>query len=230
MLLVLACTLACGEPLVLGDGGADRPADAALSDAGSVLRDGGPPLSCRPAGSECDLLLQDCGDGLACRYTNTSGAGRIATCEPDGERGRDAPCTGDAECRAGLRCADGRCAAYCCSDHRSCPIDQFCGQESDVSHCRDGTPCNLLDGTGCPDPDESCYLNGPYTDCLPTGPLTEGEPCSGRPNACGPGLLCVAAPSEAVCRPVCVFGGGCDGNLELRCDPSAELPGLGVWR
>jgi hypothetical protein len=221
-----------------GGGGGGGGTDAGSTDGGGGVVDSGPrpdsgpppdggPVdsgsmmgrTCRPPMSECDLLQQDCAVGEACRHVSPEmGADPRGLCEP-----------GDT-CAEGSICRGGVCAQYCCdSNDADCPVGQFCLSGSDgVGFCRPGDACNVLDGSGCTDPSQGCYLFRSDRLCLPRGTIEEGGACEFL-DSCVPGHACVGDPGT--CRQLCdpmMMGADCPSTGTYRCGGLMGVTDVGV--
>jgi hypothetical protein len=225
-----------GGSVVVTDSG-PRPDSGPSVDAGTPpgTDAGGGARTCSPPGSMCDLLEQDCEAGQACRFLiMAEGEEPRGLCEPAGTATVGMACTRDATsgdtCAEGLICDDGICRQYCCDGNSAdCPIGQFClGGPGDVALCREGSSCNPLDGSGCTNASQSCYLAGSDRDCFDTGTTPEGGECMFL-NSCVPGHACVGDPGA--CRKLCdptMGGADCPTTGSYACRGLTGVTGIGV--
>lgn len=185
------------------DAGVDAttpPVDGATPDAPGS--DGGgvdaqmPGMGCR-IGTGCDVLEQTCMMGQGCYYTNAMGD--MTACAATEGRVEGAACEFVNECGAGLACANGTCARYCCAA-TDCEGGETCERltadgSNPLGYCRAPDMCDPPAGTGCPD-GQACYydlmLRDGTTHCEAAGTRTEGQSCGGMDGLCGPGLGCLS--------------------------------------
>jgi hypothetical protein len=86
-----------------------------------------------------------------------------------------------------------------------------------------GAPCNLSMPTACPS-GEKCALANNGSFCAPDGTAMPGEACSGTPDNCVHGSVCVGG----VCHALCASDADCKQPAVNSVAPSCSLPLPGV--
>jgi subtilisin family serine protease len=166
-------------------------------------------------------------DGSVCAEDFNCAGGTCAKSSPDDPEGICAtPCTTDADCAAGEKCAGGVCLPAC-AEHGDCSAGAVCKDGACmVVGCSDGSECPA--GTACP-------AEGEGRTCRPS--CGSDAECAG-PELCLPALggdLCQAiACADAVTCPagtVCPQEGGtcqrpCASDRDC-VEPALCLPALG---
>ena len=131
-----------------------------------------------------------------------------------------------------MEVTDGACDPRQMSN--ACDEGFYCRPSSDFEGtCIQGDGCDLIDNTGCNDPNEpQCSLIGRATLCGPSGTGISGDDCTGGANGarpCAQGYLCNGSICQQACDPM---NETCDD--ESRCadvsDSVAQSAGLCVER
>lgn len=156
---------------------------------------------------ECDPLEQTCGGELACYWRPDALGG--PTCAEEGAGGIHAPCAEDADCRAGLACAETlvgmECAPYCdASSDGPCgePLDECFDIDDEVGTCEFGGCDPLRQNCGL---DEACYFD-PQADAglchTPPGAGAQGATCE-LDEECAREFHCVDCAGDPRCGRYC---------------------------
>ena len=224
--LVVAAAAACYKPNIMNGG--LGCSDAGTCPEGFVCSpidnhcykpDAGPscpanmahvtPLCSDPpaSGSVCNPACQT---GCACGRCTV--VGTVTACTVVGPKTEGSLCNPAADdCASGLGCVRelcgtnvARCRKFCrlkpdCSGHEFCS-DIF--GPAYVCQAPAVPTCNPLDGSGCPDPVLTCYVNGPDTICSCTGTGQEGADCTST-GRCAPGFTCLTTMAGTNCFKVC---------------------------
>ncbi|HEX2732249.1 MAG TPA: proprotein convertase P-domain-containing protein [Polyangiaceae bacterium] len=182
---------------------------------------------CGSANNECDLVPQcGCQSDENCTVVNL-GKG-FTGCVAAGDTEPYAPCHGtDGECGAGFACVAGVCKQLCdgtttnvCGEgaYNACEQVTQAGKPVDGFYVCQRT-CDPLEPSHVSDLYAGC---GAGANCLPgldgvsvcvgaKNSGVEGTSCKGPdgpdPQACAPGLACVALATGAVCLPSCNLDG-----------------------
>ena len=130
-------------------------------------------LGTKMEGNLCNTTTDDCGPGLGCFKE---------------------------ACGTNL----GRCRKFC-RTKPDCSGNEFCSDifgPAYVCQAPAVPTCNPLDGSGCPDPVLTCYVNGPDTICSCTGTGQEGADCTST-GRCAPGFTCLTTMAGTNCFKVC---------------------------
>jgi len=147
-------------------------------------------------------------------------------------------CKADTDCPAGQECKAGQCVVPA---SKPTPTAEICDNNKDddgdgLTDCKDTdcereppcqktppvtkTACHVLQ-QNCSAAGSRCWPGGEYAKdgiCFPAGPMKQGDPCQeppvDGPQACGKGLVCVAADSTStpICRSLCGSSADCSQN------------------
>jgi len=252
----LGGALAACEEDVLENGGVGGGPSGSTSIAtgvggatSSVTSSSGGPLSC-PNPNYTDLDEDECQllDRSSCPEPGTGcvaqGDGTTTCAFAGGLKEVQEPCQQNAECKAGLFCAFGRCAQPCCREtgdpcgSGECNVEFSVGQGNFIYYCSYLDTCTPF-GEPCPT-DQGCIprFNEGDAICVGINPdaAAEAEGCDFI-NSCQLGLVCDTEPLQDVCRYLCKTNGssttpgegGCPANQTCEAEGIAAN-GLGVCR
>jgi hypothetical protein len=160
-----------------------------------------------PVGDTCSPF-----DVTTCAVTDTCDVDPttfLFECRPEGDIGVGVRCDAGGTCAGALSCVDGICHSFCDAQHGCDPGDNESSclyTLSDTATVCDNN-CNVLDGSGCPNPGLQCvadFTNNLTLLCVPDGyfgnkPL--GSLCSFL-DECDHGLGCDTEGSST-CVPYC---------------------------
>lgn len=201
-LCVAALALGCDDSSTSGAGAADGGgsivdlgAGGGEGDSGGALGDG--TVGDGAVGSDSDVVADP---DVAFRRDMGTAFDAAADMMPD----PDMMAGPDVGAIDGERC-DPRLNSVACE-----AAGAFCvhvpGAPTHIGACQPGDGCNIVDGTGCADPNKPyCHLKGAATVCTARGALRAGDACiddEGTPQACEAGLVC----NNSVCQQPCVPG------------------------
>jgi hypothetical protein len=224
-----AATLTCESPCVPSCEGKVCGDDGCGGSCGGCAGDNEFCISgqCGP----CDPVLNvGCPDDSYCTYID----GKGPQCDVAGTQKYGEPCGGLDSCGEGvcIKLSSSELEAIC---YRICGINSDCGEgnlcmtltDSAYMVCGAGggqlQKCNLLE-QDCDLDVDGCYFDGAANDalCMTAGGGQEGESCSGQPNDCAEGFLCVSSSgaNNYTCRKFCNTTKG----KEPMCDTDGTFP------
>ena len=223
-------TLTCTSPCVPDCTGKDCGDDGCGGSCGGCVTDG---EFCNPETGTCGpcdpITNTMCPPDQYCTYAS---GGTSPVCEVAGEQGYGDPCGGTDSCKEGICISIGEGSAMCfqiCKLHEDCGEGNQCIELMDSPYkvCSGGgatvEDCDLLKQE-CKLETEACYFDGTAMKpvCQPVGANELGAACSGVPNDCVPGLMCISDPSGGgyKCFQLC----NTDKGEEPSCDPDSDQP------
>lgn len=201
------------------------PADTqtGTTDAGGGADTSGPNIDdcdkAAPAGASCNPYCNlGCEVGKQCTFEVSAAS---FGCRTVGDKTIGAACSSSAECGLAMACfgltADPTdvCREFCitdadCPEGRQCTMNVTFPGDTSATFCGDpAVGCDPFDApaTACAS-GSGCYFAQGSTKCMAAGALAVGENCQMTPNACAPGLQCLA-----VCQEICSL----DGSAEPKC-------------
>ena len=166
----------------------------------------------------CDPLQQNCpGDRLKCGLANIG----VFECRPDGMLAEGEPCGGiPSSCERGTICIgtgpEGSVCTRMCNPNNGegCIGGAICGatlqNSPEIGLCTGFTRCDPVDSpNACPNGEYCQPISNRDAGCFDGGGAAgENAACTPGQSTCGPGLTCINANNQSVCKAWCKVGRG----------------------